>query len=460
MITQMSILAKIKEHKAVVGVIGMGYVGLPLALAFAKVGFHVIGLDSDQRKVSAINDGRSYIGDITSEILARYVSNANPADGVGSMQATGDYAALGDCDAIFICVPTPLDEYKAPDLSFITGASESILPYLKPGQLVVLQSTTYPGTTDEIVQPILERSGLKAGKDFCLAFSPERIDPGNPKWNVGNTPKIVGGVTPGCTDGAALLLRQIYDNVHTVSSPRVAEMTKLLENIFRSVNIALVNELALLSERMGIDIWEVVEAAKTKPFGFMPFYPSPGVGGHCIAVDPYYLSWKARKFDFYTKFIEFAAEMNQQMPYHTVELIGEALSRRGKGIQGAKVLLIGVAFKANVEDARNSPSERVTELLLSRGAEVSYHDPHVPRFEIRPNAFYDGRRLLQSVPLTPSILAEHDCAAILVKHRNVDYACILQHAPVIVDAVNATAGLEGADDKIIRLGVGREKKRF
>ena len=454
----MSIVSKIKSHQAVVGVIGLGYVGLPLAVAYAQAGFRVIGVDYDSKKVSAINNGQSYIGDVSSQTVARYALNTDRADGTGTLHASTDYAVLGECDAIFICVPTPFDDYKAPDLSYITGATESLLPYLKSGQLIVLQSTTYPGTTDEVVQPILERSGLKAGKDFCLAFSPERIDPGNTKWNVENTPKVVGGVTPSCTDGAAMMLKQIYDNVHLVSSARVAEMTKLLENIFRSVNIALVNELALLSERMGIDIWEVIEAAKTKPFGFMPFYPSPGVGGHCIAVDPYYLSWKARKFDFYTKFIELAAEMNQQMPYHTVELIGEALSRRGKGLRGSKVLLLGVAFKANVEDARNSPSERVTELLLSRGAEVSYHDPHVARFEIKPNAFYDGRCLLESLPLTPGILAEHDCVAILVKHRAVDYACVLRYAPIVVDAVNATSEFEDVNGKVIRLGAGREKK--
>ncbi len=448
----MNLADKIQAHQATVAVIGLGYVGLPLALSFARAGFHVTGVDYDLRKVSAINAGQSYIGDVSSETLASYT---HKADGEGgSLRASGDYAVLGDCDVIFICVPTPFDDYKTPDLSFIQSASESILPYLKRGQLVVLQSTTYPGTTEEIVQPILEKSGLKAGVDFNLAFSPERIDPGNKQWHFDNTPKVVGGLTPACTEVAALLLRQINPQVHPVSSTRVAEMTKLLENIFRCVNIALVNELALLSERMGIDIWEVVDAARTKPFGFMPFYPSPGVGGHCIPVDPYYLSWKAREYDFYTKFIELAAETNQRMPYRTVELIAEALSHHGKGLRGARVLLLGAAFKADVEDARNSPSERVAELLLSRGAEVNYHDPYVACFDIKPNAFYNGHRMLESVPLTPETLASQDCVVVLVNHHTVDYQQVLQHAPLIVDTVNALGQLNGTHGKVVRLGVG------
>ena len=307
-------LDKIADRAAHVAIIGLGYVGLPLATAFAGAGFRTTGLEVDQRKVQAIVAGRSYIPDVPDGDLAPHVQS-------GRLSATSDYGVLGNVDAIFICVPTPYDAQRAPDLSFIKDASESIGPYLIPGQLVVLQSTTYPGTTEEIVQPILERSGLQAGVDFHLAFSPERIDPGNKRWSAYNTPKVVGGVTPKCTELAAALLREMGAPVHTVSSPRAAELTKLLENTFRAVNIALVNELALLAERMDIDFWEVIEAAKSKPFGFMPFYPGAGVGGHCIPVDPYYLSWKAREYDYYTEFIELAGEVNQAMPYHVVHLV-------------------------------------------------------------------------------------------------------------------------------------------
>ncbi len=338
----------LSSRTAQVAVIGLGYVGLPLAVAFAKAGFPVIGIDVDENKVAALNAGKSYIGDISDEDLRPHVAS-------GRLRATTDYDALREADAIFICVPTPYDAQRAPDLSYIRAAAESIRPRLRPGQLVVLQSTTYPGTTEEVVQPILEASGLRAGRDFYLAFSPERIDPGNKQWSAYNTPKVVGGVDPESTRLACELLSQMGAPVHPVSSPRAAEMTKLLENIFRAVNIALVNELALLAERMGIDFWEVIEAAKTKPFGFMPFYPGAGVGGHCIPVDPYYLSWKAREYDFYTKFIELAAEVNQAMPYHAVDLVAEALSQDGRPLKNARVLVLGVAFKPDVDDPRNSP---------------------------------------------------------------------------------------------------------
>jgi UDP-N-acetyl-D-glucosamine dehydrogenase len=448
----MDLVTRIEDHEAEVAVIGLGYVGLPLALAFAGAGYRVVGVDNDLRKVSTLNAGQSYIGDVSSETVGRFVGA--PLEGTGSFHASADYAALAASDVVFICVPTPFDEYKTPDLSFIRAASRSLSPFLKRGQLVILQSTTYPGTTEEIVQPILEESGLKAGLDFYLAFSPERIDPGNPHWHYDNTPKVVGGLTPESTRVAASLLSKVNPDVHTVSSTRVAEMCKLLENIFRSVNIALVNELALLTERMGIDIWEVIEAARTKPFGFLPFYPGPGVGGHCIPVDPYYLSWKAREFDFYTKFIELAAETNQRMPYHTVERTAQALSRRGMGLRGARVMLIGASFKPDVEDARNSPAERVAELLLARGAELCYHDPYVECFDIRPNAFFKGHRLLASMPLSPETLAAHDCVVILVKHRSVDYQLVLEHAPLIVDTVNALGDQPDAAEKLVRLGVG------
>jgi UDP-N-acetyl-D-glucosamine dehydrogenase len=376
-----TLLDKISNRTTHVAVIGLGYVGLPLATAFAKAGFRVIGVDVNQSKVDAINAGQSYIPDVADGDLAPHVQS-------GRLAATSDYNVLHEVDAVFICVPTPYDAHRAPDLSYIEAASESIRPRLKPGQLIVLQSTTYPGTTEEIVQPILEQSGLKAGEDFYLAFSPERIDPGNKQWSAYNTPKVVGGLTPECTQLATELLRQMGAPVYPVSSTRAAELTKLLENTFRAVNIALVNELALLAERMEIDFWEVVEAAKTKPFGFMPFHPGPGVGGHCIPIDPYYLSWKAREYDYYAEFIELAGEVNQAMPYHVVDLVSQALSLRRKPLRDAHVLVLGVAFKPDIDDARNSPAERVIELLLRQGAVVSYHDPYVPRFQVGDDVFH------------------------------------------------------------------------
>ncbi len=436
---------RIEERTARVAVIGIGYVGLPLAVGFAQAGFSVVGVDVDERKVAAVNGGRSYIGDVTDEDLRPHVQ-------AGRLRATTDYEVLREVDAIFICVPTPYDAQRAPDLSFIRAAAEGIRPRLQPGQLVVLQSTTYPGTTEEIVQPILEQSGLRAGVDFYLAFSPERIDPGNRQWTAHNLPKVVGGITPECTRLAADLLRQMGAPVHVVSSPRAAEMTKLLENTFRAVNIALVNELALLAERMGIDFWEVIEAAKTKPFGFMPFYPGPGVGGHCIPVDPYYLSWKAREYDFYTKFIELAAEVNQVMPYHAVDLVAEALSQEGKPLKGAQVLVLGVAFKPDVDDPRNSPAERVIELLLSRGAEVRYHDPYIPRFRVGGDVFYRANAVLESVPLTDEALATADCVVIVTGHRSLDYDRVVRQARVVVDCCNATSGAMPGAAHIVRLG--------
>lgn len=429
-----------------IGVIGLGYVGLPLALAFAEVGCEVIGVDVDEGKVRSLMAGRSPIRDVPSEALRAALRT-------GRFQATMDYAALQAVEAMFICVPTPYDAMRAPDLSYVKAAAEGIVPYLRRGHLVILQSTTYPGTTEEVVRPILERSGLRAGEDFDLAFSPERIDPGNREWTVRNTPKVVGGVTPRSTARAAALLSRLGAPVHPVSSPRVAEMSKLLENIFRSVNIALVNELALLCERMGIDIWEVIEAAKTKPFGFMAFYPGPGVGGHCIPVDPYYLSWKAREYDFYTKFIELAAEVNQAMPFHVVHRVEEALDRfAGKGLRGARVLVLGVAFKREVDDARNSPAGRIIELLLERGAEVVYHDPYVPRFRVGGNVFRQEERELESVPLEEGWLRWADVVVIATGHRAVDYERVVRTARLIVDTCNATAGIPPRSALVVRLG--------
>ena len=439
-----SLASKIADKSAYVAVIGLGYVGLPLAVGFAKAGFRVVGLDVDERKLASLGEGRSYIQDVDSADVAAVVRASR-------LSAGQDYDLLRDVDAIFICVPTPFDAMKAPDLVYIEQAARGITSRLQPGQLVVLQSTTYPGTTEEFVLPILEESGLKAGQDFYLAFSPERINPGDQQYTVENTPKVVGGVTPLCTELARALLAQLFSHVHVVSSPRAAEMSKLLENIFRSVNIALVNELALLSERMDIDIWEVIEAAKTKPFGYMPFYPGPGVGGHCIPVDPYYLSWKAREYDFYTKFIELAAEVNLAMPYHVVDLVGRALSEQGKALAGAQVLILGVAFKRDVDDARNSPAERIIELLLGRGVQVRYSDPYVPRYRVGSDVFYREERWLDSVKLTDDELAAANCVVIVAGHQAMDYGQVVRHARVVVDAVNATQGLKGPA-RVLRVG--------
>jgi UDP-N-acetyl-D-glucosamine dehydrogenase len=398
----------------------------------------------DERKLDALAEGTSYIQDVDTADVAAVVKS-------GLFTPSSDYDRLRDVDAIIICVPTPFDAMKAPDLAFVEDVARQIVSRLRSGQLVVLQSTTYPGTTEEFVLPILEASGLEAGKDFYLAFSPERINPGDTQFTVENTPKVVGGLTPQCTELARLLLAQLFAHVHVVSSPRAAEMSKLLENIFRSVNIALVNELALLSERMDVDLWEVIEAAKTKPFGFMPFYPGPGVGGHCIPVDPYYLSWKARQYDFYTKFIELAAEVNQAMPYHVVDLVALALSKRGKPLDGAQVLILGVAFKRDIDDARNSPAERIVELLLKRGADVAYSDPYVPRYRVGRDVFYREERWLESVDLGDDVLASADCVVIVAGHEVVDYTEVLGHASVVVDTVNATQGLSGAA-LVVRVG--------
>jgi UDP-N-acetyl-D-glucosamine dehydrogenase len=434
----------IAEKSARLAVIGLGYVGLPLAVGFARAGYPVLGLEVDERKVAAVNEGRSYIQDVAGSDVMSLVK-------AGHLSASNDYDLLLNADAIFICVPTPFDSMKAPDLTYIAQAARGIASRLRAGQLVILQSTTYPGTTEEFVLPLLEESGLQGGRDFHLAFSPERINPGDREYTVENTPKVVGGLTPHCAELARSLLAQLFAQVHVVSSPRSAEMSKLLENIFRSVNIALVNELALLSERMGIDIWEVIEAAKTKPFGFMPFYPGPGVGGHCIPVDPYYLSWKAREYDFYTKFIELAAEVNQTMPYHVVDLVSQALSQEGKPLEGAKVLILGVAFKRDIDDARNSPAQRIIELLLTRGARVSYNDPFVPRYRVGRDVFHPEERWLESVDLTDQVLADADCVIVVAGHKATDYSKVLQQARIVVDTVNATRGI-GGPAHVVRVG--------
>ena len=436
---------KILGKEARICVIGLGYVGLPLAIELARVGFPVTGLDVNREKVDSLVDGRSYIQDVRSEDVRMLTTT-------GAFRVTTDYDVLRDVDVIFICVPTPFSKMKTPDLSFIDAAASGIATCLQPGQLVILQSTTYPGTTEEEVLPILEESGLRAGTDFHLAFSPERIDPGRKTHTVANMPKVVGGLTADCAELARDLLTQLTPDVCAVSSPRAAEMTKLLENIYRCVNIALVNELALLCERMSIDMWEVIDAASTKPFGFMPFFPGPGAGGHCIPVDPYYLSWKAREYDFHTKFIELAAEVNQGMPRHVVDLVARGLNLGGKCLQGARVLVLGVAFKRDVDDSRNSPAERIIELLLDRGAQVEYNDPYVPSFRVGSDVFWRQALTLHSVDLTEELLRSHDCVAILAGHSCYDYGWLTRHADLIVDTVNATAGLSPGRARILRLG--------
>ena len=414
---------KITHRTAKVAIIGLGYVGLPLALAFAKAGFTTVGIEVNEERADAINASKSYIEDVQDEELLPHIQS-------GRLLATTDYDVVRSCDAAFICVPTPYTIQRTPDLSYIISATEGIAPRLQRGQLVVLQSTTYPGTTAEVVQPILEKvSGLSAdADDFFLAFSPERIDPGNKNWSAYNTPKVVGGLTPDATAVAAALLRQMGAPVHEVSSPSAAELTKLLENTFRAVNIALVNEMAQLAERMGIDFWEVIDAAKTKPFGYMPFRPGPGVGGHCIPIDPYYLLWKAREYDFYTRFIELAAETNEAMPYHVVDLVTQGLSRVGKSLGGARALVLGVAFKPDVGDSRDTPAERIIELLLGRGADVHYHDPFVPTFHVGGNVFYNDSMELVSASLTDDELQAADVVVIVTGHHNVDYGCVLREA--------------------------------
>ncbi|HLF28891.1 MAG TPA: nucleotide sugar dehydrogenase [Anaerolineae bacterium] len=429
-----------------VAVIGLGYVGLPLAIGLAEVGRTVIGLDIDSRKVERLNRGESHIPDVPAAAVERLVQAKR-------FSATTDAAALRAPDAIFICVPTPFDANRAPDLSFIRSAAQSIQPQLRAGHLIVLESTTYPGTTEEILQPILETSGLRGGIDFDLAFVPERIDPGQTEsrgWTIINTPKVVGGLTPQGAQRASALLATMGAPVHVVSSPRAAEMAKLLENTFRSVNIALVNELALLCERMSIDVWEVIGAAATKPYGFMPFRPGPGVGGHCIPVDPLYLSWKAREFDFHTNFIDLAAQVNDDMPYHVIELIVRGLSRQGRALDGAQVLVLGVAFKRDIDDARNSPAERLMELLMARGAQVAYHDPYVPQFRVGGNVFHRRRETFDSVSLTAAALAGAECVVVVTGHTSIDYRQVAAQARLVVDTCNAVP--RDAPGRVIRLG--------
>jgi UDP-N-acetyl-D-glucosamine dehydrogenase len=416
-----------------VAIVGAGYVGVPLAQVFADAGRSVVLLDVDEERVAMLNRGESYVEDVTSERLRQLV------DG-GGLTATTDYDVLRDASAIVIALPTPLSKQRQPDLSILVGATEQIAERLQRGHLVVLESTTYPGTTRDCLRPILERSGLRAGEDFNLAFSPERVDPGRTDYTTRNVPKVIGGVTEACTARAAELYGSAIDEVHPVSSPEAAELSKLLENIFRSVNIALVNELAQLCDRMGIDVWEVIEAAATKPFGFMSFKPGPGLGGHCIPIDPFYLTWKAREFDFYTEFIELAGKVNENMPYFCRSLISQALNHGSeKSLKGARVLVLGVAYKADIGDVRESPALKIIGLLENAGSEVSYHDPHVP--ELRELG-------LSSVALEPS---EYDCVVIVTAHSSIDYDELVKSAQLVVDLRNATGRNGSHNGKVFKL---------
>ncbi len=404
-----------------IGIIGLGYVGLPLAVAFAEAGDDVVGVDVDARKSQLIESGRSYIEDVSDEVLRAV--NAS-----GRFRAVTDPEALCDREAIIICLPTPLDEHRNPDLRSVLAGTETAAAHIAPGALLVLESTTYPGTTREVIAPILERRGAVIGQDVFLAFSPERVDPGNERYGMRNTPKIVGGMTPECTRRAAELYAKICDTIKVVSSPESAEMTKIVENTFRAVNIALVNEMAILGDRMGIDIWETIDAASTKPFGFMPFWPGPGLGGHCIPVDPFYLTWRAKAYDLDTEFVELAGRINANMPRYAVGRVARALNEAGKPVNGSRILLLGMAYKGNVGDLRESPSLKLVALLRSDGAEVTYHDPHVPHV--------DGLDM-DSVDLTPETIAAADAVVIATHHRAVDLASVVRHAQLVVDLRNA-----------------------
>ena len=433
------LLERIRTREANVGIVGMGYVGLPLAMAFADAGFPVLGLDIDSRKTEKIEAGESYMNHIASEPMAKLT-------GSGRLKATTDFSRAANLDCIIICVPTPLTATRDPDMSFIIQTGESLVPYVRRGQLFVLESTTYPGTTDEVLRPILERGGLRAGDDFHLAFSPEREDPGNKTFSTKTIPKIVGGYTPRCLEVAQALYAAALKETIAVSSTQVAELVKLLENIFRCVNIALVNELKMLCDRMKLDVWEVIHAASTKPFGFMPFLPGPGLGGHCIPIAPFYLTWKARKFEFQTKFIELAGEVNAQMPHYVVHRTMEALNTQRKSLNGARLLIVGAAYKKDVDDVRESPALRVISLLSDRGALVEYHDPYVPRLEKGATFEYEMR----SVPLSAERVSKYDAVLILTDHSSIDYGMIVANAMQVVDTRNATRNVTRGREKIVK----------
>ncbi|MFH1625431.1 MAG: nucleotide sugar dehydrogenase [Pseudomonadota bacterium] len=429
------LFSKIKARTAKVAVIGVGYVGLPLAVEFAKEGFSVTGIDIDPEKVDAINDGRSYIRDVEKEDLRPLVQSER-------LRATSDYSFLKEIDAISICVPTPLNKTKDPDLSFILNATHEISKHIRAKQLVVLESTTYPGTTRELILPILEETGLRVGEDFYLAFSPERVDPGNKVYRTKNTPKIVAGITPKCTEIAKFLYQQVIDTIVPVSSTEAAEVVKLLENTFRSVNIALVNEIAIICDKLKLNAWEVIEAAATKPFGYMPFFPGPGLGGHCLPIDPSYLSWKLRTLNYKARFIELASEINTEMPYFVTSKIIDGLNRSRKSVNGSRILVLGVAYKKDIDDVRESPALDIIKILKEKGAEVAFNDPNVPFIKT------DDLEMTSMV-LDEELLKEMDCVVITADHSNYNWGWIVEKANLIVDTRNATRGME--KEKIIRL---------
>jgi len=432
----MELIEKIRNESTRVCIIGLGYVGLPLAVEAGKAGFSVTGIDISEPKIKLINQGKNYIPDIKDEDIKKLVKE-------GKLKATNDFKQIEQADIIIICVPTPLDKNKQPSTKYIEDAIEFALPYIRKGQLIILESTTYPGTTEEIILPRIESKGLKAGKDFYLVFSPERIDPGNINFKTYNIPKVVGGVTKECTKNARAFYEQITSGgVFEVSSPRVAEMEKLLENIFRIVNISLVNEMAMLCDRMNIDIWEVISAAKTKPFGYMPFYPGPGTGGHCIPLDPFYLSWKAKEFDFSTRFIELAGEINDKMPEYIIDKVVDTLNKHKKSINGSLIFIIGIAYKKDINDIRESPAMKVAELLLKKGADIIYHDPFVSNVRISAKEYF-------SMELTQDLIQKSDLVLVTTNHSNIDYEMISRNAKLIYDSRNA---IKDSYDNIFKLG--------
>ena len=424
---------KIRTRQAKVGIVGLGYVGLPLAVEFAKAGFAVTGIDLSDSKIARVNDGDSYVGDVPSATLRPLVES-------GKLKATADFSAIRDLDTVNICVPTPLRKTKDPDMSYIVSACGEIAKFFHPGMLVILESTTYPGTTDEVVLPMLEQGGLKVGKDFFLCFSPERVDPGNPKYNTSNIPKVVGGTTPACSEMGRVFYSQALQKVVAVSSTQVAEMVKLLENTFRMINIGLANEIALMCDRMGINVWEVIDAAATKPFGFMPFYPGPGLGGHCIPIDPFYLSWKTKQAGIEARFIELAGYINGQMPHFVVDKIQNALNEHTKPVKGSHIHVLGVAYKKDIEDVRESPALDIMLLLKRRGARITFSDPHVASLQL------DGEKLCSE---DVSAVATADCTVIVTDHSAFNYRKIAEQARLIVDTRNALKGI--SSEKIVRL---------
>ena len=440
------LIDSIKNKRARVGVIGLGYVGLPLVTEFARGGFDGIGFEVDAEKAAKINAGESYIGDVESSQVKDLIEN-------GKLRATTNFDELKECDAIIICVPTPLRKTKEPDVSYILAAAEEIQKRLRRGQLIILESTTYPGTTDEVLLPMLEGTGLKLDADFLLAFSPERVDPGNPEFKTHNIPKVVGGVTDDSTEAAAMLYGQIVRDVHAVSSARVAEAAKLLENTFRAVNIGMANEMARLCYALGIDTWEVIRAAATKPFGFMPFYPGPGIGGHCIPLDPHYLSWKARQHGFDSRFIGLAEEVNSRMPEHVVQLVSDGLNDARKPMNGSRILLLGVAYKRDIDDVRESPALSIIDRLRLKGCDVRYHDPFVAEIRFDDAHTEGGGQPLSSVGLNEEEISAADCVVIVTDHSGIDYASVTGLAPLVVDTRNALNGdmRRGSKARIIRL---------